>query len=108
MNLTDIRKVLGLPPTTNDTSESADDAKSRTRRKSMENMDLLKVAPLSHPFVVSPLPPAPCMAWDHGWSLSSYFYHFLFIDQWFWMVAGPLHALIAGMSKFKSLEAQNL
>ncbi|XP_042893912.1 G-protein-signaling modulator 2-like isoform X3 [Penaeus japonicus] len=44
MNLTDIRKVLGLPPTTNDTSESADDAKSRTRRKSMENMDLLKTS----------------------------------------------------------------
>lgn len=44
MNLSDIRKVLGLPPTTNDTSESADDAKSRTRRKSMENMDLLKTS----------------------------------------------------------------
>lgn len=55
MNLSDIRKVLGLPPTTNDTSESADDAKSRTRRKSMENMDLLKVVLL--PLVVS-FPPA--------------------------------------------------
>lgn len=77
MNLTDIRKVLGLPPTTNDTSESADDAKSRTRRKSMENMDLLKVV-LPSPF--SPLcnPPPSRMAWDHGCGFSSYFS--LFID----------------------------
>lgn len=46
MNLTDIRKALGLPPTPVD-SESTDseDAKSRTRRKSMENMDLLKMTP---------------------------------------------------------------
>lgn len=42
MNLSDIRKVLGLPPTPLD-SDSPDDPKSRTRRKSMENMDLLKV-----------------------------------------------------------------
>lgn len=42
MNLADIRKVLGLPPTPVD-SECADDVKSRNRRKSMENMDLLKV-----------------------------------------------------------------
>ncbi|XP_042224876.1 G-protein-signaling modulator 2-like isoform X1 [Homarus americanus] len=47
MNLSDIRKVLGLPPTPIDSesSESAEDAKSRTRRKSMENMDLLKMTP---------------------------------------------------------------
>ncbi|XP_071528691.1 G-protein-signaling modulator 2 isoform X1 [Panulirus ornatus] len=47
MNLSDIRKVLGLPPTATDSesSESAEDAKSRTRRKSMENMDLLKMTP---------------------------------------------------------------
>ncbi|XP_071528701.1 G-protein-signaling modulator 2 isoform X4 [Panulirus ornatus] len=46
MNLSDIRKVLGLPPTATDSesSESAEDAKSRTRRKSMENMDLLKAS----------------------------------------------------------------
>lgn len=60
MNLSDIRKVLGLPPTTNDTSESADDAKSRTRRKSMENMDLLKVVLL--PLVVS-FPPHGMGSW---------------------------------------------
>nr|XP_045608187.1 G-protein-signaling modulator 2-like isoform X3 [Procambarus clarkii] len=47
MNLTDIRKLLGLPPTPVDSelSESAEDVKSRTRRKSMENMDLLKMTP---------------------------------------------------------------
>ncbi|XP_069171961.1 G-protein-signaling modulator 2 isoform X19 [Procambarus clarkii] len=46
MNLTDIRKLLGLPPTPVDSelSESAEDVKSRTRRKSMENMDLLKAS----------------------------------------------------------------
>uniref|UniRef100_A0A0P4W3L7 G-protein-signaling modulator 2 n=2 Tax=Scylla TaxID=6760 RepID=A0A0P4W3L7_SCYOL len=41
MNLSDIRKVLGLPPAPFD-QDSAEDNKARTRRKSMENMDLLK------------------------------------------------------------------
>ena len=43
MNLSDIRKVLGLPPAPFD-QDSTEDNKARTRRKSMENMDLLKVS----------------------------------------------------------------
>lgn len=47
MNLTDIRKALGLPPTPadSDSVETSEDSKSRARRKSMENMDLLKMTP---------------------------------------------------------------
>ena len=45
MNLNDIRRVLGLPPgpTESDSPEDDDGGKPRPRRKSMENMDLLKV-----------------------------------------------------------------
>ncbi|KAG0728516.1 hypothetical protein GWK47_032324 [Chionoecetes opilio] len=43
MNLSDIRKVLGLPPAPFD-QEPTEDLKARSRRKSMENMDLLKVS----------------------------------------------------------------
>ena len=43
MNLNDIRRVLGLPPAPAEAESPDDDGKPRPRRKSMENMDLLKV-----------------------------------------------------------------
>ena len=60
MNLSDIRKVLGLPPAPFD-QDSAEDNKARTRRKSMENMDLLKVSFVAAAVAAATAATAACM-----------------------------------------------